>query len=596
MLTAALAAAVLATGTPVYAQDTAAASAQETSTTSGTEVTESSQENTSSTSGAEGEISQTSQTIGSSENESDSSQDNTAESTEPVAAAASSADSSSESQPAAQELPHVDVLYCSHVQNIGWQGEASDGSVSGTQGQSLRMEAMKIRLSGQADLHVNYQVHVQNIGWQGEVADGASAGTEGQSLRLEALKIRLTGNDADQYSIYYRVHAQNIGWMGWARDGQTAGTTGQSLRLEAIQIQILPKTAAAPVNDVATAVAAYDASVSVQAHVQNIGWQDWTENTGGTTGRNLRMEALKIVLNGGQLSGGIQYRTHVQNIGWEGGWAADGSMSGTEGQSLRLEAIQIQLTGEISNYYDIYYRAHVQNYGWLGWAKNGESAGSSGCAYRMEALEIRLCPKAVGGAPGSTANAFVKDQIRLNVPCLMQYPELPTGCESVALTNALKYYDFSLGKSTIADRYLPYGSNYAVSFVGNPHTSNGAGVFPPGIVTAANRYLSAQGSSLRAYDITGSSMTQLYSYLDQGYPVLVWSTTGMASPHFTSWISYNGRSYPWYREEHCVVLKGYNHRTNVVYVSDSISGDISRNASAFTSLYNQIGRFAVVIR
>jgi uncharacterized protein YjdB len=503
--------------------------------------------------------------------------------------------SAASAQEQEKELPHMDVLYSAHVQNIGWMGEVSNGAEGGTDGRSLRMEALKIRLSGQADLHVNYQVHVQNIGWMGEVSDGTVAGTEGRSLRMEALKLRLTGNDADKYTIYYRVHAQNIGWMGWAKNGETAGTTGQSLRLEAIQIRILPNTEAAPANDGSTSVPAYDASVSIQAHVQNIGWMGWASGTAGTTGRSLRMEAVRIGLNGGSFSGGIEYRTHIQNIGWESGWAANGSTSGTEGRSLRLEAVQLRLTGDIANYYDIYYRAHIQNYGWLGWTCNGQSAGSSGCSYRMEALQIQLRIKG-SGAPGSTANAFVKDQIRLNVPCVMQFPELPTGCESVALTNLLLYNGFSLGKTTIADNYLPYGSNYAVSFVGNPHSVNGAGVYPPGIVIAANRYLAAKGSSLRAYDITGSSMEQLYSYLDQGYPVLVWSTTGMASPHVTGYQSYGGRNYPWFSQEHCVVLKGYNRRTNTVYVSDSISGDIGRNASRFTDLYNQIGRFAVIIR
>ncbi|MDD6685992.1 MAG: C39 family peptidase [Lachnospiraceae bacterium] len=494
-----------------------------------------------------------------------------------------------------KELPHMDVLYSAHVQNIGWMGEVSNGAEGGTNGRSLRMEALKIRLSGQADLHVHYQAHVQNIGWMGEVSDGALAGTEGRSLRMEALKLRLTGNDADKYTIWYRVHAQNIGWMGWAKNGETAGTTGQSLRLEAIQIRILPNTEAAPANDGSTSVPAYDASVSIQAHVQNIGWMGWASGTAGTTGRSLRMEAVRIGLNGGSVSGGIEYRTHIQNIGWESGWAANGSTSGTEGRSLRLEAVQLRLTGDIANYYDVYYRAHIQNYGWLGWTCNGQSAGSSGCSYRMEALQVQLRIKG-SGAPGSTANAFVKDQIRLNVPCVMQFPELPTGCESVALTNLLLYHGFRLGKTTIADNYLPYGSNYAVSFVGNPHSVNGAGVYPPGIVIAANRYLAAKGSSLRAYDITGSSMEQLYSYLDQGYPVLVWSTTGMASPYVTGHQSYGGRTYPWFSQEHCVVLKGYNRRTNTVYVSDSISGDLGRNASRFTDLYNQIGRFAAVIR
>lgn len=478
------------------------------------------------------------------------------------------------------------------MESAGTSSGIEDGSGSGTvvQSGSTGAESGSVSVTPDAS-EPSAAPQADAAGADDPVKSSSSAQEETPEVSEEAEQEK----ELPHMDVLYSAHVQNIGWMGWAKNGETAGTTGQSLRLEAIQIRILPNTEAAPANDGSTSVPAYDASVSIQAHVQNIGWMGWASGTAGTTGRSLRMEAVRIGLNGGSVSGGIEYRTHIQNIGWESGWAANGSTSGTEGRSLRLEAFQLRLTGDIANYYDVYYRAHIQNYGWLGWTCNGQSAGSSGCSYRMEALQVQLRIKG-SGAPGSTANAFVKDQIRLNVPCVMQFPELPTGCESVALTNLLLYHGFRLGKTTIADNYLPYGSNYAVSFVGNPHSVNGAGVYPPGIVIAANRYLAAKGSSLRAYDITGSSMEQLYSYLDQGYPVLVWSTTGMASPYVTGHQSYGGRTYPWFSQEHCVVLKGYNRRTNTVYVSDSISGDLGRNASRFTDLYNQIGRFAAVIR
>ena len=38
---------------------------------------------------------------------------------------------------------------------------------------------------------VKYQTHVQDIGWQTQVKDGEIAGTEGQSKRLEAIKIEI---------------------------------------------------------------------------------------------------------------------------------------------------------------------------------------------------------------------------------------------------------------------------------------------------------------------------------------------------------------------------------------------------------------------
>ena len=67
-----------------------------------------------------------------------------------------------------------------------------------------------------------------------------------------------------------------------------------------------------------------------------------------------------------------------------------------QGKGKRVEAIQVNLTGEISNYYDVYYRVYSQSYGWLGWAKNGMKAGTEGLSKRLEAIEIKLVPKGQG--------------------------------------------------------------------------------------------------------------------------------------------------------------------------------------------------------
>ena len=138
------------------------------------------------------------------------------------------------------------ITYQTHVQNIGWQAEKADGEVSGTSGQSKRLEAIKIKLGSSIDGGLTYATHVQDIGWQSFVSNGQLSGTFGQSKRLEAIKINLTGNATKQYDIYYRVHAQNFGWLGWAKNGQSAGTAGYSYRLEAIQIVLVPKGGNAP--------------------------------------------------------------------------------------------------------------------------------------------------------------------------------------------------------------------------------------------------------------------------------------------------------------------------------------------------------------
>ena len=140
--------------------------------------------------------------------------------------------------------PVVGVSYQTHVQNVGWQTTVVDGALSGTEGQSLRLEAIKVQLlNAPVGAKISYKVHVQNIGWQSYFSDSAVAGTSGLSLRLEAIQIKLEGMPG--YSVQYQVHVQNVGWQDWKADDVVAGTSGQSLRLEAIRIKIvkLPETA-----------------------------------------------------------------------------------------------------------------------------------------------------------------------------------------------------------------------------------------------------------------------------------------------------------------------------------------------------------------
>ena len=303
-----------------------------------------------------------------------------------------------------EEMPFL--TYQSHVQNIGWQNTVNDGATSGTSKQGLRLEAMKISLEN-VNGSIQYRSHVQDIGWQDWVENGQTSGTSGKNLRLEAVQIQLTGEVANQYDLYYRVHVENLGWMGWAKNGEGAGTTGYGLRLEAIQIKLVVKGEKAPGSTTNCYQQRY---ISYQAHVQDIGWQSviYDGYTAGTTGRKLRLEAIKLSLQNQLYSGSIQYRSHVQDIGWQD-WVENGQISGTSGRNLRIEAVQIQLTNEMANQYDVYYRVHVENHGWMGWAKNGAKAGSEGYSYRLEGIQVMLVPKG-SAAPGSTMNSFLPSQ------------------------------------------------------------------------------------------------------------------------------------------------------------------------------------------
>lgn len=137
----------------------------------------------------------------------------------------------------------------------------------------------------------------------------------------------------------------------------------------------------------------YDSNVLYMGTVENIGWQQIQIDgqNAGTTGRNLRMEGIKIYLGDKvDSSVGIQYQAHIENIGWQE-WKNEGELAGTTGRSLRMEAIRIKLTN--TNDYVVQYRVHVQDKGWMSWCSNGEIAGTVGESKRIEAIQIKVIKK-----------------------------------------------------------------------------------------------------------------------------------------------------------------------------------------------------------
>ena len=188
----------------------------------------------------------------------------------------------------------------------------------------------------------------------------------------------------------------------------------------------------------------------------------------------------------------------------------------------------------------------------------------------------------------------------VDVPCYSQYPELPTGCESVALTNLLNYHGFGLGKTIIADYYLPKGSNgnFVTAFDGNPRRSSGGlmGCVAPAITIAGNNFLRAAGSGKQAKDVSFSSISSIKNRLTCGQPVEMWNTEWGSWPggrYAARW--YNGHSYGLWGGNHAVVLKGFDDEQGIVYLSDSINGNVTRNAQVFFGTWQQMDSQAVVI-
>lgn len=184
------------------------------------------------------------------------------------------------------------------------------------------------------------------------------------------------------------------------------------------------------------------------------------------------------------------------------------------------------------------------------------------------------------------------------VPALEQYPELPTGCESVALTNALLSFGFELEKTEIADAWLPLSdSDFVTAFMGDPHATDGHSCMAPAIAQTATAYLAAQESTLEAVDLTGASLEDVLDEVAAGNPVIAWCTIGLADPGTAYQVERAGdRTYRLYANSHCVVVSGYDLDAGVVLVSDSLAGQVSYDLQQFAARYYELGAQAVVIK
>ena len=197
-----------------------------------------------------------------------------------------------------------------------------------------------------------------------------------------------------------------------------------------------------------------------------------------------------------------------------------------------------------------------------------------------------------------TKNYQNKFNTILNVTPLSQYPELATGCEITSLTMALNYMDVPADKCDLADNYLDKGpvgkTDFRVAFEGDPRDGNSYGCYAPVIKKAADKYLNKKGSNLSAKDLTGSELEELFTYIDNEIPVIVWGTLDCRKGHYSVTWHVNGKDLTWFTPEHCMVLVGYDDST--IWVADPSHGDIrSYDRATFKDRYNSLQKQAVII-
>lgn len=306
--------------------------------------------------------------------------------------------------PAAEAKPSV--TYRAHVSNIGWMSPVKDGVISGTTGRNLGMESLEVSLgTGLPANAVEIRPHIRNLGWQGWST--GRAGTTGRALPIEALQIRLTGEAAQKYDIWYRVHATNYGWMDWTSNGETAGTTGLAYTAQAVQILVLPKGSAAP-GDISRPYVG--AGQTVKASGRDLNGKTQASAVGsnvsvGSASSGSPLSSFGIAVSNQIVTGSVLYRTSSPTAGFSS-WTMGGGLSGASSAGLPINTLEMKLEGEMAAKYDLWYRVSLVGNGWLGWASNGASAGTDDALKGINAVQVVLVAKG-GSTPGSTNGAFV---------------------------------------------------------------------------------------------------------------------------------------------------------------------------------------------
>lgn len=188
----------------------------------------------------------------------------------------------------------------------------------------------------------------------------------------------------------------------------------------------------------------------------------------------------------------------------------------------------------------------------------------------------------------------------ISIDTILQNPELPTGCESVSLAMELNAIGFPTEKTELADSFMPCGSSFVTTFAGDPHKSSGMGIYPPGLVVTAQNYISGKKLDASAIDLTGLELAQLYKLIENGYPIVIWTTGGLHTPipakGAGSYEIVNGQKYTWYNNIHCIVLSGFDTEKQTVTVNDPLYKDARvYDAAQFESVYNNIDRMAMTV-
>ncbi|MGG0301212.1 C39 family peptidase [Bacillus albus] len=190
----------------------------------------------------------------------------------------------------------------------------------------------------------------------------------------------------------------------------------------------------------------------------------------------------------------------------------------------------------------------------------------------------------------------------LDVPLILQKPELMRGCEVTSLAMVLQFSGVQVDKMELASKikYVPFQKgglkgNMHKGFIGDISTFDkpGLGVYVEPILDLAKLYVPDE----KVVDLSHKEPERIYNMIDQGQPV--WIITNalfkrLPDDQFYTWKTDAGEMKVTYHQ-HSVVVTDYDEQ--YVYINDPLKRDKHRaiDRNNFEEAWIQMGRQAMTI-
>lgn len=197
---------------------------------------------------------------------------------------------------------------------------------------------------------------------------------------------------------------------------------------------------------------------------------------------------------------------------------------------------------------------------------------------------------------------IVKTAAMLDAPLILQYPELPRGCEITTLTMLINFKGIVKDKMELVKEMkfdntpIQWGDHGNIAFWGHPNegfvgditlNSSGFGVYHKPMMELLEKYIPT------ARDLTGEAFSEIEKSISNGVPVMVWTTVNYKVPEqWMEWDTPIGKVKTT-TKEHTVLMVGYDE--NYVYVNDPLkkTKQIKIEKQQFIESWEAMGKQAI---